>query len=260
MNKIISLHPFKCETKCPNSKVCYHLNRWCEKRWDHKKIQSLCKEAYRSDNDVHIAVCNFNEARFVVYNMLEYSNINMTISINVYNKLVKTYDPISKKTYGELLNECKDRLQVTVYYIQEIIDLKNDFQKLYLIKSEATFIVAKWLMKKEAVKNIHFPIAQDWASKNKDKLEKLIVVWTRIKDKSITIDSCLENYLMNGRCGYIDNYIDINYDITVRRCPFEVKGTSCKDMSIDDMFKVEHKPSCIYHKLLGDKNESMGTK
>ena len=38
------------------------------------------------------------------------------------------------------------------------------------------------------------------------------------------MDSCLTSWIINKECPYTTNYIDISYDWTVRRCPFEKEG------------------------------------
>ena len=69
---------------------------------------------------------------------------------------------------------------------------------------------------------------------------------------SITLDSCLENYVVHGKCVYNENYVDLNFDGTFRKCPFTKNGIEVKKTdTIQSMIKHKEKPECIYSKLFG---------
>ncbi len=241
--KIISFHTSQCNLKCPNHKSCYHIKR--DKEPD-ANIDTLIVKAIGDGHEVHIAVCNVDEAK-EFKELSQESNVSLTMSYDVY-KDSRFHKGVSA---ADLLGK-KENIQVTCYFMEQIIKLPDDVQKLYLIKSEATYIVAKWMIQAGAVKNIHLPIDQQWVKEHRDLFAEIIEAWTSCEEDSITIDSCAENYLLHGKCMYVTDYIDINNDGSVRRCPFEPKGTPGNSMTIDDMFKIKYTPSCIYHEILGE--------
>jgi len=135
--------------------------------------------------------------------------------------------------------------------------LKPDFktiQKIFLIKNVETFNIAKNIFElPKSYSKIHFVLEQQFVKDNKDLILALVSAWNNCTNKTLSLDSCLQNYVLNGTCAYKDNYIDIRYDGSVRRCPFSDEYHDINYDNPDDMFSIPFKPSCIYHEMFGEK-------
>jgi len=194
-------------------------------------------EAWEQGHDIYIAVCSVEEAEKYLEHVVQNDNFVMTLTYETYSKL---------KIPGH-----EHKFHVTCHYMENIVKVGEEVQKLYLVKDQVSYVIASWMLRTGSVKNVHLPIDQEWIRSNPTDFIELTERWLECNEKTVTIDSCAESYLLTSKCSYKTNYIDINHDGTMRRCPFEKEGTLIKDMSIEDMFKVDYKPSCIYHDLLG---------
>ena len=94
---------------------------------------------------------------------------------------------------------------------------------MFLIKDDMTYDIAVRVFAEALrpnINKIHFPIEHEWARLNQGKIIKLVGDWNISDNKTLSLDSCLENYLLHNKCVYKDNYIDLRFDGSVRRCPF----------------------------------------
>ena len=255
MNKIISVHNYSCKTKCQHADVCYFVNS------KHKEVDEIedgqvdkietVVDKITGEKDIYYSGCDFLPS-YVTYGMTIYGHEkekHMTFSSNHYNHMVNI---ASSK---EDLEKFKKNIQITVYSLDDLKDAKYySIQKLYLIKDEESFNIAtRILMDGGRYNKVHFPIYQKWAEENEDKLLILVGLWNLCNNHSLSLDSCLENYISNGTCGYAEDYIDLRYDGTVRRCPFSDECHEINDKNPDEMFNIPFEPKCIYSKLFGKK-------
>jgi len=244
MTKQVSVHYEKCTSPCEHADICYFLNS------EHKDEQLSSDEfeilLEKIDNKkVYYSGCS------VINTLLEYGRFIhddefkfLTISENVYPSLLSFAGDVIKKD-----------VSITVYSLDKLKDEElTDYTKFFLIKDKETFDIAIEVfenLKTNEFKNIHFPIYHKWAEDNQKDLWTLIKFWNSC-DKvkyNISLDSCLENYLLNNKCVYAENYIDLRYDGTVRRCPFSNESHDINYNNPDEMFDIPFTPNCIWHKL-----------
>ena len=279
IKRLLSTHMDKCSiNNCPHREICYHIKRKdtgtrCDSPDMNKKITNISKQA----DHIYESICNekniINYIKAQISNVKDLKfdkkkyNITKTMSYNTYQQ----YLPLFKKLINIMNIKQIDKFieyhkcQITVYNITQIQSLHYNVQKLLLIKDQKTYEYALHILSKNFIQynNIHFPIYQEWARKNPVKLMTLIDKWNNRINKTISLDSCLENMLINHKCVYMENYIDINYDGTYRKCPFEIEGKPITD-DIDSMYNDIYKPKCIYYELFGEekngRNNNVGTK
>ena len=252
--KIISVHNHKCTTGCPHKDVCYFVNG---KHFDELPPKNnVIEEAIDNmseDFEVHYSGCDPmpSMATYASNCSGNEDERHMTMSVNEYKKFKADKSNIFKN------KDFDKNVQMTVYTLKDLQKEEyKDIQKMFLIKNEETFQIAcEVFMDYENFNNIHFPIEHTWAEENVSKLTTLVAEWNKIRDKenNISLDSCLENYLLNGTCVYADNYIDLRYDGSVRRCPFSDEFHKIDSENPDKMFEIKFTPNCIYKKLFGNK-------
>tara|TARA_Y100000310_G_C20672131_1_gene810848 strand:- start:444 stop:1187 length:744 start_codon:yes stop_codon:yes gene_type:complete len=241
--RIISVHA-ECKVLCQHKDVCYSINRTkVEKDEDQRDVlDKVMKYAINGTSKVYMATCDA-EFEGLFKKLKAFHNLNVTVSFNIYNKYER-----------HQFNGMESQLQVSVYREKEFGLVGNDITKLYLVKNDESFNYALELLKgKNGYKNIHLPIDQGWAKDNKDDLIKLVRAWQDCRDETISLDSCLMGYITHGKCDYVDQYIDVHHDGTLRTCPF-TKSSRNNIHDLEDekeMFGITHTPKCIYSKYFG---------
>lgn len=252
-NKVISVHNHACKSKCAHAKECYFVNG---KHFDTnerdvfeipRKIEEVI-EKISFDKQVHYSGCDFTES-FYTYGTNIRGNEDykhMTISYNHYHKMTEMLGIENKKAFDK-------NIQMTVYDKTKLLDRSfRHIQKMFLIKDEASYKVAVDIFKHSGAYNkIHFPIEQTWAEENTDKILILVSLWNMQENNTLSLDSCLENYVTNGTCVYANEYIDLRYDGSVRRCPFSDEYHKINYDNPDAMFDIEFRPHCIFGKMFG---------
>jgi hypothetical protein len=238
MSKIVSIHIDECKNPCSNKKQCYLRKRavhgtdiQCEIKWFGEGFYDW---AASNDVQVHWAVSCTDNIYPIECDMEEFDNFHMTLPYKFYKRST------GLKKYGS-------RIQVTVHDVKELKAVQKDgVQALYLVKDKTTFKEAIKLLKKQY--KVHLNIDQEWVRNNRQDFDYLVTCWPQIPDH-VTVDSCVQNYALYGKCMFIKDYIDINYDGTVRRCPFESQGVPIGNKTMDELFKVKYKPNCIYTEI-----------
>ena len=239
--KIISLHLEECKMRrCPNKDSCYHR----ERRWDESKNVELLSKvvayASREDVTVHSSICNEESSMIEMVNDLDFFNI--TVSANLYKSKLQ-------------MKHRNSRIQVSAWTMKDICTINE--QKLYLVKDQSTFLTAMAVMGQRDIRNIYFPFDQKWVEDNKDKFKALMMMHTKCKTSSVEIDICARFMLLEERCPYEKDYIDITGDGRFRKCPFnDVMSEDIGNKSIEELFNTEPKSNtnCIYKQLLEVKN------
>lgn len=237
-NRTISLHLHKCgENHCPNSSVCYHLNK------DKYEGSLIPTDKFRrtlldSGYKVHESICI--TANLYYFNILlkYYRSYNITIS----------RDDLIFSGINQHLNQ----IQVTVYNEEQARELVRH-QKLFLIKDYESLQLGIHLMR-SPVGRIHLIIEQGYLERCPEILSYLIRANESKANATASLDTCLTSWVVNGRCPYETNYIDITYDNTVRKCPYQKEGyifTSVNDSFVNTPVRKD----CIYYKLFQRKND-----
>ena len=247
--KIISIHSNACHTKCEHANVCYFINGEHKKENMKYPISSVFKNI-TYDYDMHYSACNMEDFMLIIPHIIFNDNRFITVSHNLFKQLSTLEFETDK--YEKLKSKC----QITVYDLDTIKSKEyKDVQKMFLIKDDKTYETAINILKTYKVNGyskIHFPIEQSWAANNKRNIISLVSYWNQSEDKSLSLDSCLENYILNNTCVYADDYIDLRYDGTVRRCPFTTDKKDIHDINIDnpnDMFDIPFEPMCIWKEM-----------
>ena len=241
-NKVISLHFHKCrEGHCPNSKVCYHINKT---KLDFTKYgitgtdlvrRALLNQGYK----VHESVCTTGTLEYYISLLNLYKNYNITIS--------------KKDFQTSNLEEFYNQIQVTIYDIEDAIAFKN-YQKLFLIKDDLSLDIGIALLKTLDLGRIHIIIEQSYLESNARILTYLIHANEKKFNKQASLDTCLTSWVVNGCCPYVTNYIDITYDATVRKCPYQKDGYLIQ--GVEDSFQnTPVRTDCIYYKLFQRKDD-----
>jgi len=235
-NKIVSLHLERCGlSNCPHQSICYLRNRKDEKRIIDIDIEYFLKKGYR----VFDAVCN-TISNTKLNLLIKYPNYNLTMSYSLFKQYVFS-------------NKHIDQIQVTIYNENQLKEL-TDWNKIFLIKDQESlqFFKSHWNI---PYKNIHYAIYKEFINKN--VLEDIIVLTASSNSYNVSFDSCLYQTIRHNKCTYNENYIDINYDGTVRKCPYDKEGIYVGD-KVEDMekiFDVDMSRSCIYQTIFGENNE-----
>jgi len=246
--KIVSVHNHKCTSGCPHKDVCYFVNG---KHFDNPdeneadKIEEVI-EKISDDIKVYYSGCDFMES-FTTFatKVWDDDRKHMTFSKNMLPHMKTMCGPNE-------INKFNSKVQLTVYTYEDLINPElKDMQKLFLIKNKDSYNIAMRIFKYDIDLNVHFPIAHNWAANNKDLLLVLINEWNNSNNPNLSLDSCLENYVSNGTCVYSEEYIDLRYDGSVRRCPFSDECHKINYENPDAMFDIEFKPNCIYGELFG---------
>lgn len=251
-NKIVSLNLQKCSDKCPNASVCYLSNRGYNTFLNSHKLR---KKIIKSGNIVYESLCSkyfiTNSNNFINYyrQLLDKNkNFNITLSCNLL--------------VTDLINY-KNQIQVSVYNSNDILKF-NEYQKLFLIKDSYSLALAYYYMK-EYTGKLHFIIEQKFlsepASNIKYKLLNFIRNFENRIDKTQTADTCLTSWLINGHCPYDNNYIDISYDSTIRKCPYSNTGLYISKFNdINELYNLKIESNCIYKQLFSGENNERSIK
>ena len=245
-NKVVSLHLERCSGYCPNSSQCYLMQRLHSVIPNSIPYRLELKEDLLQNFKVHEAICNEELNNWDVTQALlkGYPNYNITISsiLAQYLYWVTNYP---------------NQIQITIYNLNMPWPT---MQKLYLIKDRNTWNYAYNLMCRNTGR-LHFIIDRDFLRNTMGKtgLLEFIKKFQERVDKWQTADNCLTSWLVNGTCPYnYNNYIDINYDGTIRKCPYDQNkiGDITSIDSIRELFDLEFKPKCIYGEIFkGEANE-----
>lgn len=228
--KIVSLHMDECLGNCPHKDVCYHLRK------DIIGNGGILPPDFRYDMlergyQLHESVCNSIRPLHLIL-LDSFPNYHVTLPYNLLS--------------NDLL-QFKTQLQVTVYSTEQASNLYR-VQKLFLIKNEETWFQSLPMWDKP-FEHIHFVVDQNWLTT--ERLGSLVVKRMSSTGSCITVDSCLESYLINGTCPYRNGrYIDITFDGTLRTCPFTKEGMNIpKGIDYDELFNLRQKRNCKYKKL-----------
>ena len=247
--KIISIHNSKCETLCEHSDVCYFVNAKSENEQVGDDVINNVVSNITYNKDIHYSACNLQQTVDICDKITTEQNEYTYVTMNklMLKKINFIYE--NKKE----LDYLHKFIQLTVYSYDDIIaDRYGNYQKLFLIKDDETYQTAIYILKQKEQHKIHFPVEQNWAAANENKLIALVSYWNQLGETTMSLDSCLENYVTNGTCVYANEYIDLRFDGTVRRCPFSDERHNISDYDRpDDMFDILFEPKCIYHKLFG---------
>jgi hypothetical protein len=243
MPKSVSIHGSACEFECPHAAVCYHRKK------DKVPIGSFNISNIVDDildnkeYSIYMSVCSASDYVRGIYLLNNFNNVNITIPVGLLNNKQLNY------VNCDCLDN-SDRIQVTVSTMADIVLVGNKIQKLFLIKDDESFSTAVDILKHGHIDNIHFPIEQEYIKLS--KLLTLIGAWRDCKNTTISLDSCLENFVVHGKCVYLDDYVDINYDGTYRKCPFKKTGKIIRDSdTVESMINDNDEVDCIYSKLFG---------
>jgi len=245
MSKQISVHNHMCTTPCEHADICYLVHgKHNGERISPDKIEEVIDKL--SDKKVYYSGCNLTETFDTISNnVIDNDNRSITFSSNMLHMLTR----LAEDDISDVLKSA----QLTVYSLEAL--LRPDLfkvQKMFLIKNESTFNDAMHIFKYAGLYadlNIHFPIEHKWAADNKEKLLTLIKEWNVSFDKTLSLDSCLENYILNNKCVYSENYIDVRFDGTVRRCPFSDESHPINYDNPEEMFEIPFTPKCIWHQM-----------
>jgi len=243
MSKQVSVHNHECNSPCEHADICYLVNgKHSDKRISPDAIEKVLNKL--SDKKVYYSGCNLVDiAANFNSKVINDSNRQITFSKNNLEQMTMVC--------GDDAKHFKDSVQLTVYSQEDIIEpLTADMQKMFLIKDEETYLTAyRILQASKSNHKIHFPIEHTWAAENKDKVVTLIGMWNACTNPAISLDSCLENYIYNNKCVYADDYIDLRYDGTVRRCPFSDESHPINYDNPAAMFEIPFTPKCIWHEM-----------
>jgi len=201
---IVSLHLENCTNIfCPNIKECYHLKK-------DFTTQSLCIPKMKlyellehKDITIYDSVTDINEYH---KGLILYDNYNMTVPVDSC-----FIDGCFNNSY------LKPNVYITVHYGQLFSDQLDAINKIYLYKWIEPVTLDRLY---NSANNTHFVF--DRETLNASRISEIIQVYMKYREKTTnSIDSCIENLILNGCCPYKNgNYIDITYDNTYRICPF----------------------------------------
>lgn len=251
-NKIVSLHIQASCGGCSNKSICYFMNR--TKIRDPLFVTSSDRmrvEFLKSGAKVHESICT-TDYHYHGALMGMYPNYNITISAEqiLYTRTMEFLKP--------------NQTQISVYNTEQII-LYRDFQKLYLVKDFTTLDFAKSLFNESNTGKLHIILEQGFLARQRQILPALIQSFQERKNYSLTLDTCLTSFIVNGHCPYDNNnYIDLSWDGTARSCPYTKDGTRLNDKinynKLKELFSINlPKPNCFYKELFkGNNNERNG--
>ncbi len=241
--KIVSLHMEPCSYDCPNSNVCYHRRKIISSGKTEEILPSNFRvEMLEKGYVLHESLCNEDILGPCVL-LTRYPNYNLTLP----------YPTLEKNPQ---LRTRSKQLQVSVYTKEQAMSILN-YQKLFLIKDDETY---DYTIKKQLWNSpysyMHFCVDQDWI--DKEKLQNLTYYSMLSNTIGTTIDSCATSWIINGRCPYDHgSYVDINFDGTVRSCPFNKNGVPISEVyngDYDSLFTLKCAPEkCKYSEMFVEK-------
>jgi len=189
-----------------------------------------------SDCKVYQAVCNpVTKDSLLARRALKYPNYSITIGLNDFSDS----DDLPEINW-----------QITVYSEYQIKG-HTRYQKLFLIKDTRTLGIYKKVCAGDlgSVGKIHFNI--DTSFLTKEILKEIVQAKLSAKVE-VTLDSCLTGFIVNGECPYKKGYVDINYDSTVRKCPFEPNGIQfeTRNLTVASLYHLDIPDTiCKYYLL-----------
>lgn len=245
--KVISFHVDKCKNPCINSDICYLRHREMNKESNDRidKDEHILKYMFMdTTKEYYIAICNKEIIKSAII-FLKSWNININ----------KIHFTINYDIYKESHKELKDyekNIQVSIYSKEQWKELNNSSAVCpsYLIRDDKSLEVAKELLNDSNSRG-HLNIYQGYIEQYNDKANEILALWIKGKAKNISIDTCLESYLIHRTCLYKDYYIDIDSYNQVRRCPFEKGGEDIRDREIRKLYNIKYQPNCIYKRIFG---------
>lgn len=244
-DKIVSLHMEPCSYDCPNSDVCYHRR---------KEISSgKTEEVFPINFRTHMLEMGFKLHESVCTTVYSWQMVLLDLFPN-YSITIPF--PLFKKSKEEGIVIPGKQVQITVYNKEQARAIPH-YQKLFLVKNDETLEYAikngLWNM---PYSYTHFCVDQDWVTK--DKLQELFYYRMLSNTIGTTVDSCATGWIANGRCPYDHgSYVDINYDGTLRTCPFNKAGVPISEVYNGDynsLFTLRCTPErCKYSELFTEK-------
>lgn len=242
LTRVISLHlqsTNKCSLSCPHKKICYHHNRECGENIGASIFPLV--ESWLNNYEVHFSLCDLTEeVEQYINKWSSYKNFFITVSSKMFSEKLK--------------NLRKDVFQISVYSLADVLKFK-DYTKIFLIKDQDSLEKALDLTYlDEDIGNLH--LAVDFKFAKESVIVSLLVgvIDAIEKNKNITLDSTLMNYIQHGKDAYVDDYIDINLDGTIRRSPFIDVGVEFDfKKDIKEAFNIIQDTKIeLYAKLLGE--------
>lgn len=240
--KVVSLHMEPCMYACPNAEVCYHRRKEIETGNVGVLPVNFRMEMLDKGCIIHESICQ------------PVSNATLSMLSLRRNYSITLPYPLFEKE--ERLKEFKQQVQITVYTAEQARKVL-EYQKLFLVKDDQSmaYAIEKHLWN-IPFSYMHFCIDQDWVTK--EKLQELMYYRMLSNTIGTTVDSCAESWLINGRCPYgHGNYIDITYDGTIRKCPYNKRGVPIKDVydgTYESLFAADCPiENCRYTNLFTEK-------
>ena len=228
-SKVVSLHMENCTHSCPNRNVCYHVGKDIVNNGD--VLPAGFRETFLDKGyTIHESICN-SITDYHLSLLDFYLNYNVTLPYELCTNNVLKFER---------------QVQISIYNIAQAKDPRiNSHTKLFLIKDKSTY-EQSFKMWNSAITKIHLVVDKNFITE--DRLKDLVIKRMLATGNNVTIDSCIESFIINGKCPY-DNgtYVDITYDGTVRACPFEKNGIKIpKSFNLDEVFTLCKTPSCKY--------------
>ena len=240
MFKHVSVQITPCVFNCDNKDVCYLKKR--NKYNDKLDFYNVFKIFNKEDYTVYLSICDITSLNLARILLKCINNLNITIPYSIYKD-----HKISKEKHDN------DKISLSVYNIKDILDAPANYTKIFLIKNDESYKLAKIILTSHGFINIHLAIDINYIDEY--KIKELLKLKEQTQSIGISLDSCLENYSLHKKCVYNDNYVDIDYDNTYRKCPFVKCGTLINTESFEELINNKIKPNCIYHKVFGGTNE-----
>jgi len=227
-----------CSYNCSNLDVCYHRNKSISLKSTKGVLPINFREQMLSQGYIiHESKCT--PLTIWHENLLKmYPNYHITIPYQLFEQS-KIIIPIKQ-------------VQITIYTKEQALKILN-YQKLFLIKNNQTlqYVINEGLWN-TPYSHMHFCIDQNWITKK--KLQEIFYYRMLSNSSNISIDSCADSWITNGRCPYSNgSYIDITYDNTLRTCPFNKIGIPISKIyngNYESLFVTQCLPEqCTYSNL-----------
>jgi hypothetical protein len=242
--KIISLHTYQdCHTNCPNQSVCYHRKRRNVNVYT-SIYEEYIKEWLENKYQVYDALVDKNIGRLELYylfNRDNYNNYHITVSSNERRLSLSTCD---KAKAWELY----PNLNLTVYTIDEMRKYAR-YNKMFLVHSFQTLNLMANSAGSAGLGNIHYNVDQEFITPQ--NIKTIMSIMNDESTEGKTLDTCLSSWVVNGKCPYEDNYIDIDSVGAIRKCPFSVyeQGGYTSLTNIDKAFELKYDGPCKYREI-----------
>jgi hypothetical protein len=238
-SKLVSIHSDECHTGCPNIDVCYFVKR---KESKVVNLTDLRLKAISAGYIVHEAISSIIQPTDARLNLVRINkNYNLTVSRNLFDYNITLTRELSYLPINQVQVSCYDHRDLFRFI---------DYQKLFLIKDEVTFNTYKEIQNDIRLTKVHFTIDQQWLTSS--TLKEIVEIHNSSPLHKITLDSCLSNWVVHGKCMYMENYIDLSTDGTFRKCPFKVEGMPINDKTIKEMIQYTEPVTCKYQKIFNE--------